>query len=87
MEEGKIGLILDRLTRIETKLDDYNKIKEEVHNDTCNLAELSLIVENHQKEIAAIQENNKWLIRAFCGACITGVVGLFFLFAQNGIGV
>lgn len=61
--------VLMRLTVIETKLDDYNKIKDK--------AEDAYVQSTVNKEdIAELQDKIKWLSRCLVGAFITGLVSL-----------
>lgn len=61
--------VLQRLTKIETKLDDYNGTREKAEKA------YSLSADN-KEEIKAIKDNNKWLFRITVGAIITGLVGI-----------
>lgn len=72
--------VLERLTKIETKLDDYGNLRdktEEAH---------SLSKEN-AKDINEINDKIKWLSRTIAGAIIAGVVGIVFMIIQMNIGV
>lgn len=61
--------VLQRLTKIETKLDDYNGTREKAEKA------YSLSADN-KEEIKAIKDNNKWLFRTTVGAIITGLIGI-----------
>jgi len=72
--------VIERLVRIETKVDDYESYKkksEEADNRS----------KNNEKLINEIIDNNRWLRRAVIGAFITSGVGLLFLLLKIGIGV
>ena len=72
--------VLTRLTVIETKLDDYNGIKEK--------AETSYTVSTQNaKEIQAMKDNNKWLFRTTLGAVITSIIGIGIAIFKIGMGV
>lgn len=76
MEKDFEREVLERLTKIETKLDDYTSIRnktEEAH---------SLSKEN-EKDIAEINDKIKWLSRTIAGAIITGVIGIIFIYIQK----
>lgn len=80
MEKDFEREVLERLTKIETKLDDYGSLRdktEEAH---------SLSKEN-EKDIAEIQEKLKWITRTIVGALITGLVGIAFIIIQIGMGI
>lgn len=67
--------VLMRLTVIETKLDDYNKIKDK--------AEDAYVQANVNKEdISELQDKIKWLSRCIIGAAITGIVSLIVAVAK-----
>lgn len=61
--------VLTRLAVIESKLDDYQGIKEK--------AEVAYTISAQNKEdIKAIKDNNKWLFRTTVGAVITSIIGI-----------
>lgn len=76
MEKDIEREVLTRLTRIETKLDDYNSTKEKT-DIAYNLSK-----ENKQF-IDDINDKIKWISRLIAGAFITGVIGLIFAFIQK----
>jgi hypothetical protein len=61
--------VLQRLTKIETKLDDYNGTREKAEKA------YSLSADN-KEEIKQMKDNNKWLFRTTVGAVITGLIGI-----------
>ena len=61
--------VLDRLAIIETKLDDYNSIKDKVE-------ESSMLSKTNEKDIDEIKDKIKWLTRTITGAIISALVGL-----------
>lgn len=75
MEKGFEREVLDRLTKIETKLDDYNTMKEKT-DDAHNLS-----IQN-KRDIDEIKDKIKWLSRTIVGAIIAGIVGLIFALIQ-----
>lgn len=72
--------VITRLTKIETKLDDYNSIKEKTEKS------YNQSIEN-KNDILEINEKIKWITRTITGAIITGVIGIMFILIQIGIGV
>lgn len=80
MEKNFESEVLTRLTKIETKLDDYNRIKEKSDEG------YSLSREN-EKEIAELKDKIKWISRTIVGAIITGIVAIIFLLIQMGAGI
>ncbi|MCY6355368.1 hemolysin XhlA family protein [Clostridium sp. ZS2-4] len=59
--------ILERIVRIETKIDSYNSTKEKAdtaYNKACQ----------NEKDISEIKDNMKWLWRTIAGAILIGVI-------------
>ena len=67
--------VLDRLTIIETKLDDYNNIRNKVDENNS-------LVKINRKDIDEINDKIKWLSRTITGAIITALVGLIITFIK-----
>jgi chromosome segregation ATPase len=80
MEKDFEREVLERLTKIETKLDDYTSIREKTEEA------YSLSKEN-DKEIEEIKEKIKWITRTIAGAIISGAIGIIFILIQLGMGV
>lgn len=85
--------ILERLTKIESKLDGYNDAKRKTYENEKELIKLKADVEALKKdnsiqnvEIAELKDKNKWLFRTVAGAIITGLVGICIAFISMGIG-
>lgn len=70
--------VLDRLTKIETKIDDYKEIKK----DTATALVTS---KENEKEILEIQDKIKWISRTITGAILTGIVGIVFILIKMGM--
>lgn len=71
--------VLTRLAVIESKLDDYQGIKEK--------AEVAYTISAQNKEdIKAIKDNNKWLFRTTVGAVITSIIGIGIAIFKVGMG-
>lgn len=68
--------VLTRLAVIESKIDDYNNIKEK-----CDIA-FNKSNEN-EKEIDEIKDKIKWITRLIAGAFITGAIGLIFFLIEK----
>ena len=80
MEKGFEAEVLSRLTKIETKLDDYTSIKEKTE-EAYNKSK------SNEKDISEINDRIKWLSRTVAGALITGIIGIVFIFIKIGLGV
>jgi hypothetical protein len=61
----------ERLVRLETKLDQYNSIREAAYN-AKNLSE------TNSTDIAEIKGNLTWLWRTIAMSIIAGITGLYF---------
>lgn len=72
--------VLTRLAVIESKIDDYNNIKEK-----CDQAYTKS--KENEKDIAEINDKIKWITRLIAGgiigAIITGIIGLIFAFIKT----
>lgn len=75
MEKDFETKVLTRLAVIESKIDDYNSIKEKT--DTA----FNLSREN-KEDIDEINDKIKWLSRTIAGAFIAGIIGLLFAFLK-----
>lgn len=65
--------ILERLVRLETKLDDFNSLREKVDNDHN-------MVSRHEKELETLKSNNTWLNRLVLGAIFLGILNAVIKF-------
>ena len=72
--------VLTRLTRIETKLDDYDSTKNKTE-------EANMKATQNEKRIQELEERQKWLARTIAGAFISGAIAIFFLFVKLGMGI
>ena len=86
-EEKVMMEILERLTKIEAKLDGYNDAKRRTYENEKEIIKLKADVESLKKdnevqnaEIADLKDKNKWLFRTVVGAAITGLVGICIAF-------
>lgn len=70
--------VLTRLTKIETKLDDYNNTK--LKSD-----EAYSISRENEKEIDEIKEKIKWITRTIVSAILTGLIGIVFIYLKLGL--
>lgn len=65
--------VLDRLMRLETKIDmqDYKGLSEKVevsHN----------LSKSNEKRIEKLEDSNKWLVRLVLGALILGILAFIY---------
>lgn len=72
--------VLSRLAVIESKLDDYNNIKEKCEEAYTKSRE-------NEKDITEINEKIKWLSKTIAGALIGGIIGIIFMIVKLGLGL
>lgn len=76
MENSKFEReVLDRLIKIETKLDDYGNMREKTE-------EAYTLSKENEKDIDEINDKIKWLSRTIAGAIIAGIIGIIFTFIK-----
>ena len=68
--------VLERLTKIETKLDDYTNFRNKTE-------EAYSLGKENEKEIEEIKERTKWLIRTVIGGLIAGAIGIIFIISTK----
>lgn len=66
--DEKMSEILERVVRIETKIDGYNHLREKL-DKTYGLAR------QNQRDVCDIKDNNKWLWRTVAAALIVSALG------------
>ena len=68
--------VLTRLTKIETKIDDYKNIKER--------AETSLtLAKSNEKDILELKDKIKWLSRTIGASIIGGLLAIAFIYLKE----
>lgn len=77
MEQKVMNEILERIVRIETKIDNYNDIRERA-DKALNLAE------NNKDKISEIRDSLKWAWRTIGAALISGSIGIIFYYIKTG---
>lgn len=80
MEKDFEREVLERLAKIETKLDNYGNMQEKTE-------EAHTLSKQNEKDIEEINEKIKWISRTVIGAIITGIIGIIFILIKTGIGV
>lgn len=65
--------ILERIVRIETKIDSYNSTKEKAD---CAYNKAM----QNEKDINEMKDNQKWLWRTIVGTILVGVIGVLIKF-------
>jgi hypothetical protein len=70
--------ILERIVRIETKIDGYNNLREKL--DCAYQMGIS-----NKDNIGELKDNQKWLSRTVAGAVIVSVISILFALIQQGV--
>lgn len=81
--------VLDRLMRLETKIDlqDYKGLSEKVDKQHDTQLQDEVMIEDHEKRINKIEETQSWMWKTIIGAFITGAVGIVFIIIKLGLGI
>lgn len=75
--------ILERIVRIETKIDGYNNLREKLDNavKTNDVQDEKIVTLD--KNIIKIEDNQKWIWRTLAGAIVVIALNLFFEFVKR----
>lgn len=79
--------VMERLTRIEEKLDGYSDFKKRFYDSEKELALLRDDVRDNLERIKQLESRNQWLARTAAAAIITSLVGVIFCFVKLGMGI
>ncbi len=79
--------VLDRLIKIEEKLDGYNNAKIKTYENEKEILRIQNELEDVQKTVADLTESNKWLFRTVVAAIIVAAIGLLTTVVRTGIGM
>lgn len=79
--------VLDRLIKIEGKLDDYNNAKVKTYENEKEILRIKSDLEDVQKTVADLTESNKWLFRTVVAAVIVAAIGLLTTIVRTGFGL
>ncbi len=66
--------VLDRLIKIEAKLESWDSSKKQVYDNQKEIIKLQEQNSQQQKDIESLLDGNKWLKRTASGAAITAIV-------------
>lgn len=72
--------ILERLIRIETKIDDYDSMKSKIDDTKAKS-------DSNERRISELEDKFKWISRTIVGAILTGIVSIALIFLKLGMGV
>ena len=68
--------VLDRLIKIEEKLDGYNNAKVKTYENEKEILRIKSDLEDVQKTVTDLTESNKWLFRTVVAAIIVAAIGI-----------
>lgn len=66
--------VLDRLIKIETKIESWDNSKKQIYNNQDNIIHLQEKTEQQQRDIDELRDRNKWIVRTTAGAAISAVI-------------
>lgn len=72
--------VLTRLARLETKVDDYNGLKNKVEETRAKAF-------SNERRINELEDKIKWLSRTITGAIITGGISIIAILVKIGLGI
>ena len=79
--------VLDRLTKIEAKLDSFDAAKKKTYDNENDIIRLNGDVEGLKERVNQLEDSNKWLARTWAAAIITAVVGVVVVLIRMGAGI
>ena len=79
--------VLDRLTKIEAKLDSFDAAKKQTYDNENDIIRLNGDVDGLKERIGQLEDSNKWLARTLAAAIITSIVGVVFVLIRTGAGI
>lgn len=79
--------VLDRLTKIEAKLDSFDAAKKKTYDNENEIIRLTGDIDGMKERIGQLEDSNKWLARTLAAAIITAVVGVVFALIRMGAGI
>lgn len=75
--------VLDRLIKIEGKIESWDNSKKQVYENQREIIKLQEQNSQQQREIEELKEGNKWLKRTAGGAAVTAVISGFVAIAMT----
>lgn len=79
--------VLDRLIKIEEKLDGYNNAKVKTYENEKEILRIKSDLEDVQKTATDLTESNKWLFRTVVAAIIVAAIGILTTIVRIGVGL
>ncbi|MCM1232333.1 MAG: hemolysin XhlA family protein [Ruminococcus flavefaciens] len=66
--------VLDRLIKIESKLESWDNSKKQIYDNQREIIKLQEQTEQQGKDIAELRDRNRWLSRTSAGAAVSAVI-------------
>lgn len=79
--------VLDRLTKIEAKLDSFDAAKKKTYDNENDIIRLNGDVDGLKGRVIQLEDSNKWLARTLAASIITAVVGVVVVLVRVGAGI
>ena len=79
--------VLDRLTKIEAKIDTFDSAKSKIYENEKELIKIRNYIHEQDERIKNLEESSKWLSRTTGAAIITALIGVVFTFIKIGAGI
>ena len=79
--------VLDRLIKIEEKLDGYNNAKVKTYENEKEILRIKSDLEDVQKTVTDLTESNKWLFRTVVAAIIVAAIGILTTIVRIVVGL
>lgn len=79
--------VLNRLIKIEEKLDGYNNAKVKTYENEKEILRIKSDLEDVQKTVTDLTESNKWLFRTVVAAIIVAAIGILTTIVRIGVGL
>lgn len=79
--------VLDRLIKIEEKLDGYNNAKVKTYENEKEILRIKSDLEDVQNTVTDLTESNKWLFRTVVAAIIVAAIGILTTIVRIGVGL
>lgn len=82
MERDIQSEILERLVRLETKLDNYNGLREKIDSTSQKTEIQEEIIKQMDNRIIKIEDTQKWLWRTIAGALIISFLATYIIWVK-----
>lgn len=77
--QNTIQEILERVVRVETKIDNYNGLREKLDNTSRAVEVYEEKIKNIDGRVGKIEDGQKWLWRTIAGALILSFLATYIM--------